>query len=70
MPKIILSQCGVSSMVFICMIMHTTSAGIKRSLIGISISSFKILNIHKSLELFRLVFKSVQPWFRMRYVCL
>ena len=42
------------------------SAGIKRSLIEISTSSFKILNIFKSLEFFRLVFKSVQPKFWMR----
>ena len=67
MPKRILSQCGVSSDVFISLIVPTTrvllSAGIKRSLIGISTDSFKILNIHKSLEFFRLVFKSVQPKF-------
>ena len=49
MPKRILSQCGVSSDVFIGLIVPTRvllSAGDKRSLIGISTSSFKILNMY------------------------
>ena len=45
-------------------------ARIKRSLIGISTRSFTILSIHKNLEFFRLVFKSVQPRFWIRDVTL
>ena len=58
MSKRILSQCGVSSDVFIGLIVPITFSFIcwdyKWSFIGILTSSFKILNIHKSLELFRL----------------
>ena len=59
-----LSQCGVSSKMFIGLIVPTTCSSVyQQSLIGISTSSFKILNMLTSLEFSRLIFKSVQPRF-------